>query len=872
MGGWAISVVSHPETSEYRVSASWRWLWLAIGLGFILLDAGAQESVPPEAIASELEGESLSEKTPAKRRVTVVSDGSSWYFDKITRLFEEELRKYVPQIEIVKLNAGYRPGEVARLLEEALSDSETEVIYASGVAATERAKKLTASERTKPIFAGAIQFADGQDLIAEDGTSKRPNLTFITEPHRVRADLDLLKRLSGASRIRVVVDERVFAVLDLVERARAQFSEELGLTLSLHPIGSDPGEALRRIPSGPNEAVYVGLLPQMEEDARKRLYKGLADRGAIVVAMFGHQEVPLGALAGLASDLEEVVARQTALNVYQMLEGVSTSTLPTFLPVQDQLIINAETDQLLTDWSPNYELVLEANFINEEKILGGGEEMTIDRALAQAASHNIDVLIALEEERLRFQETRITASSLWPQASLNGAANRSEFSDKIDRFVADSSYGGSLGVQLRQVLFNDELLTAVRARRKSALAAAFDLQSRRLDAMEAAATAYFNVLSAKALYRIEKENLRLSQNNVQLAKLRTEIGAADASEVYRWDQDEARAKANVFKREADRRNAVVEFNRVLGLDDRDRQWNFEEIWLQDKNDYYFMNAQLKAIENEDGFRRLREFVRVAAMQNSPELASFEALLASQDEIVRQKRRRYYLPEVAATAGADRVGRGNDLVDSDAENQISLGLQLSFPLFEGGRRKAEILRERAAYRQLAAQQTKAIQQIDQRVMSAYHDLGASHPDTILSARALNSARLHHKAVLEKYAQGAATMLDLLDAQGALITQERQRAIANFTYLSDVYRLQRAIAWFQVNKTQEEYDVFAHAMEHFLKTDLDAGAREKPADPAALPASDADVKAPEETNQAIHEEATNETKKKRRFRSFFRRHRP
>ncbi|MEM7383351.1 MAG: TolC family protein, partial [Verrucomicrobiota bacterium] len=508
-------------------------------------------------------------------RIAVVKDGDSWYFDAAIERLRKELKALAEDrytFEFKTLNAGHDPVKVRTLLRQASADPSVHVLYASGVMATENAKRMAKAERTKPILGGAVQFSDTAGLISPEGTSSVPQFTFITEPKRVSADLALLKRLTGEKTIHVAIDRLVYSEFDRFDEARRVMEQVLGVRLAIHTINATAAEALSVIPENA-KALYMGVQPRMAKEDRRALYEKLAERGTVTVTMLGPEELELGAMAGQAPNNQAAISRRAALNIHQMLQGVPTANLPVYLPVQDQLFINAATART-TGWSPTYELALEANLINEESRFQGAP-ITLEEAMDRAARNNADVLVAQEEEQIQQQNVRIARSSLLPQASVEATRNGSRFFDRISSQAADYSHAGSYGLQLRQVLFNDELATNARAQQRSAAAASLDRFSSQLDAIDAAAAAYLNVLSARSLYHIEKDNLRLTQNNLQLSKLRTEIGSTEPSEVFRWEQDAARAKAQLLQRETDRANAVVAFNRTIG-EARESQWNFTD--------------------------------------------------------------------------------------------------------------------------------------------------------------------------------------------------------------------------------------------------------------------------------------------------------
>ena len=57
----------------------------------------------------------------------------------------------------------------------------------------------------------------------------------------------------------------------------------------------------------------------------------------------------------------------------------------------------------------------------------------------------------------------------------------------------------------------------------------------RLDVAQSAASAYLDVLRAKTFERIERVNLEVSRENLELARVREAIGQAGPEEVYRWE-------------------------------------------------------------------------------------------------------------------------------------------------------------------------------------------------------------------------------------------------------------------------------------------------------------------------------------------------
>ncbi len=757
------------------------------------------------------------------RTIGIVSDGPSWYFDNFAEKALRELRDLAGddyEVKVKEFNAERDNQRVTQLLLDAIADPAVDVIYASGAVATERAASLTPQQRSKPILGGALQFSEVRiEGISERGSSTVPNFTFITNPQRVVADVELMQMITGGTKqLHALIEARILPELTGLDKALVRFEKEFGVNITIVPSWPTAAQTLGNVPSGV-KVMYVAINPDMLPAEREKLFDGLAKRGIPTVCMSGPSDLELGGLACLAPANEDVVARRVALNLFQLLAGVDAQILPVYLPVQDQLVINAAA-AVKTGWSPTYDIALSALVIHEDALYQG-EPISLEESMRRAASQNAGVKIEREDQEIAIQDKKSARSLLLPQLSVDASHARVDFDDRINpiltpEYVRDGEYG----VELRQILFNDEVLSSVKAAELNIFAEDFDALSEELDAQEDAALAYFDYLTAEALYDIEKENLRLVENNLQLAKLRIDIGAAEPSEVYRWEQDVASGRATLFQRDSTRKNALIEFNRILGAP-REKIWDVQDIELE-SDDFYFLGEQLRPmIQNKREFTRFGQFLQLMAVENSPELAAFDYGLAAQGILLNQRQRRFFLPEVSGFAGYDRALEGTNRTDTNSQNETTVGVQFSYPIFEGGGRKAEVARQKAVIRQLAAQREDALQRIEQRVLAAVNGIASEHPNIRLSRRALKASEQTYESVQEKYSQGAATILDLLDAQSALLRQRQQEAVAVYSYLQQVHSLQRSIAWFEFTKTPTEKQIWIAALDSYMATsDTDA----------------------------------------------------
>ena len=85
----------------------------------------------------------------------------------------------------------------------------------------------------------------------------------------------------------------------------------------------------------------------------------------------------------------------------------------------------------------------------------------------------------------------------------------------------------------------------------------------RLDIIQEGAKTYINVLRAKTFERVQRLNLDLTRENLEMARVRQTIGVTGPAEVFRWESQIATARRNVIDANAQRNLAEMALNRIL---------------------------------------------------------------------------------------------------------------------------------------------------------------------------------------------------------------------------------------------------------------------------------------------------------------------
>ena len=144
----------------------------------------------------------------------------------------------------------------------------------------------------------------------------------------------------------------------------------------------------------------------------------------------------------------------------------------------------------------------------------------------------------------------------------------------------------------------------------------------------------------------------------------------------------------------------------------------------------------------------------------------------------------------------------------------VGFNVTFPLFEGGAKAAERVRAREELNRLDVERDRTVQLVEQRLLAALHEMQASLLGIDLSRQAAEAARGNLDLVTDTYRRGAASILDLLDAQNASLVADQEAADAVYLFLIDLMRVQRSVSRFDFFSTPDIRDDFFDRLETYF----------------------------------------------------------
>ena len=97
---------------------------------------------------------------------------------------------------------------------------------------------------------------------------------------------------------------------------------------------------------------------------------------------------------------------------------------------------------------------------------------------------------------------------------------------------------------------------------------------------------------------------------------------------------------------------------------------------------------------------------------------------------------------------------------------------------------------------------ARQFVEQRTRTSIRNIESSFPSIKFSISAAENAQKNLDVVQDKYRQGIEFITRLLEAQSTSFIADQNAAASTYTFLIDLLNFQRAISWFEVEKSAEE----------------------------------------------------------------------
>lgn len=414
------------------------------------------------------------------------------------------------------------------------------------------------------------------------------------------------------------------------------------------------------------------------------------------------------------------------------------------------------------DHPPPGERLLLANEVG----LSSNTVLKLDRALEIALTCHPTVVQAEQALAAATAQVYQARAAYWPQLSASAGGSRSTANSEGQpgSYHADNSFSGSLGLNVLVYDFG-KTPAVVRQAYARQISAAESLRSTRSDVAFAVRNAFYNLGKASELSQVARDAVRQYTVRLDQVKAFQEVGRRTRYDLTKADVDLGNAKLDLIKVQNSLSDARAALNRTLGLAE-------EPGYTQQPGTHsVFTPATAPELMN----RARRNHPGLRALQ-----ANERAANAAVDEAIAS-----LYPELGLQAKYGLSGGHLPLIWN-----LSAALQSSVQLFTGRRQSWRIREMVANLRSVRARITDREQQIFQDLQNALNQLDSAQQRLPLTDLLVRQATETLDLVSERYRLGAASAVEVTDAQVALTSARAEQVKAKFDYEAAIAQLKHA----------------------------------------------------------------------------------
>ncbi len=389
--------------------------------------------------------------------------------------------------------------------------------------------------------------------------------------------------------------------------------------------------------------------------------------------------------------------------------------------------------------------ILTIIFIGANLILAqqATEKLTLAECLQMALKNNP----SLQQSELSVEQahlsTRQSYSNLFPAMAISAGTSTSDNNLPGSEWQSQWSIQGSVD----QSLYRPGMYSAIqlsKVNEKISQISNEDLKSQIRLAVE---NYYFQILTSYALISVYEDNIRSASENLEKIKMMYQLGAKTESEVL---------KAEVQK---------GDFEAML-LSERERLQNYKRALNTTMGRSPNIDFEVEYIAAEDIDIPELEAARSLLLASNREYQTLKQNLKSQ-EISLKIAREAYLPSLSGYYSYSRSGRWTD-GSPLASNQV--GLRASLDLFNGFNKNLTVQKEKLNLEKSRIELEARERELTAQLTNLYTSLQTYTNLIKIDEKNVESSKRDLELVTARYAVGASTILDQMNAQASLLQSQ------------------------------------------------------------------------------------------------------
>jgi outer membrane protein TolC len=403
------------------------------------------------------------------------------------------------------------------------------------------------------------------------------------------------------------------------------------------------------------------------------------------------------------------------------------------------------------------------------------ETYSLDQCIETALQNNYGIVAARNNYDVARGQVYTAWGDFLPTISINANANRNWpafFDVYLQKFRTDSYSGSLLFFQTYGGLGLSQYAN-LRRRYNERGSAFYNLSSAHSELVQQVKENYYDLLRTRMLVDVASDAVRRGEERLRVTQSRYDLGSASMSDVLKAKVQFGNDRLDLVTQTNSHKLAQANLAFTMGID-VNREIEVDENFPRREFDISFDQTLSEALSNNPDYRKAGFDLGVA---KDLRLISYANLLPS---LTLRLRHRTYVAE---------FGSLTDFKGRDASYEAYAGLD--FNIFNGFNDYAQV---RAARRNVDTNE-QALRDTENRVAlelkQAFLDIEQSEEAKRLADESVAAAQEDLNLVREKYNLGAATILEVLDAEVSLKEAQTSRVEAIFNYNLAISRLEKVL---------------------------------------------------------------------------------
>jgi len=280
---------------------------------------------------------------------------------------------------------------------------------------------------------------------------------------------------------------------------------------------------------------------------------------------------------------------------------------------------------------------------------------------------------------------------------------------------------------------------------------------------------YYAVINTEQLMKVQEDNLKWNQRNLETITERNKLGAVTIADVYSQQVKTGNAELALIQAKNNFETAKSNLLAYLALDVLQEYTFDQELTSREKS---ILDKDIASDYND-----LSGLV-AKALTNRTDYKSAQLDLDGAEEGITIARSGH-LPRLTNNISYSlRSNKLNELFDS---RTYSVGLNLSVPIFSGFQvsNRVQIAEVNAMNSQITLNDLE--RKIKQDIQKTYLDLQAAQKSLEVNRRNVTAAEQNRKVEEERYSLGSSTLLNVLIANSEYTTARTNFISAQFSYI-------------------------------------------------------------------------------------------